>query len=287
MENENSLLRSFINMLNRETFENESFFLLYSNLTIGKSEALGLYNNFDGCLDSISFIDRAKNATEILNDATEVVYLSFDNSNLLDSGPLLINGTGANYSFTCCGKVNKGLSLCGAPSYVQISGLRRLGTDNWPYSLVVWIYPTNITGGTIVHLSVQADGTDFASTPCLPMIGFNSIGQLAINSWNGSNISIVGPVVSLLSWTHVAVTYSSNNGQRLYINGTLYDSSAEAFDFIMGGVLMTITLGSSLAGTYKCTSGPIMIGQYQGLLDEFQLYARELTEVEITILSNP
>ena len=156
---------------------------VFSALTIGTSGVLSPNNYFDGCLDSIAYFGRAKNATEVLYDATLVAYLSFDGNTLLDSGPLLINGTGKNYSYTPSGRVNDALTLSSLPSYVQISGLRRLGTVAWPYSYAVWINPIYVTNGTVMHLSSRADGSPGW---CIPILGFTLSGQIAINSRNTS-----------------------------------------------------------------------------------------------------
>lgn len=156
---------------------------MFSALTIGTTGVLFPNNYFDGCLDSIAYFGRARNATEVLDDATLIVYLSFDENTLIDSGPLLINGTGANYSYTSSGRVNDALTLSSVPSYVQVSGLRRLGTVAWPYSYAIWINPTNVTGGTVMHLSSRADGSPGW---CIPILGFTLSGQIAINSRNTS-----------------------------------------------------------------------------------------------------
>jgi hypothetical protein len=55
-----------------------------TSLTIGMILPAEL-RTFDGQIDQVSFVNRAKNNNEILDDATLVVYYSFD-SNLLDSG---------------------------------------------------------------------------------------------------------------------------------------------------------------------------------------------------------
>ncbi|CAF3658766.1 unnamed protein product [Rotaria socialis] len=254
-------------------------------LTIGTTSAQVSNNFFDGCLDSVAYVSRAKNASEVLDDATLVAYLSFDSNSLLDSGPLLINGTGTNYSYTSSGRVNAGISLSGNASYIQITGLTRIGTNSWPYTVAVWINPTKISGGTIMHLSSLIDGAQ-PNAWCLPIMGFTSMGQIAINSWNSSNVPITGSIVQVNSWTHVAATYSSSNGERLYVNGIQYGSSV-AYNFAAGGVPMTITLGSSLLGTGVCNTGTIQMGQYNGLLDEFRVYARELSAAEISALANP
>ena len=239
----------------------------FSNLIFGGRGLNSENSYFDGCLD----VNRAKNAAEILRDATLVAFLSFDSSTLIDSGPLKINGIGTNYAFTSAGRVSKALTLSTSNSYVQISGLRRLGTSGWPYSISIWVNPTSATGGTIVHLSKTTSG---ASGWAIPMIGFTSSGRIAINSWNGQSVSLTGPIIPVKKWTHIVATYSPTNGQRLYVNNALIGSST-AFTFSAGGAPMIITLGSS-----------IQTGQFYGSLDEFYVYARELTQSEISDLYN-
>jgi hypothetical protein len=254
-------------------------------LTIG-TDGVNVPNNFfDGCLDSIAYFGRAKDGTEVLNDATLVVYLPFDRNTLLDSGPLQINGTGSNYSYTSSGRVNGALTFSGSSSYVQVTGLRRIGTVDFPYTVAIWINPTSHAGGTIMHLSNQISGAGSNNASCIPIMGFTSSGQISINSWNNSNVPITGSVVSLDIWTHVAATYSSTNGERLYVNGALIGSSG-AYTFAATGVPMTITLGSSLAGTGYCVTGSIQMGQYYGSCDEFYVYARELAAWEVQALAN-
>ena len=258
----------------------------FSVLTIG-TNAIGSPNNFfDGYLDSVAYFSRAKNATEVLDDATLVANIRFDGNSLLDSGPLLINATGSNYSYTPSGRVNAALTLSGTSSYAQITGLRRFGLNGWPYTAAIWVYPTSTAGGTIMHLSSRTDGAQ-TNAWCLNIIGFTSAGQIAVNSWNGGNVPLTGPALPLNSWTHVAATYSSTNGERLYVNGIQYGASSAAYSFSAGGVPMTITLGSSLLGQGVCNTGTIQAAQYHGSMDEFRVYARELTAAQVAALANP
>ncbi|CAF3971438.1 unnamed protein product, partial [Rotaria sp. Silwood1] len=252
-------------------------------LTVGTNSVNTPNNYFDGCIDSVAYFSRAKNSTEVLYDATVVAYLPFDGNTLLDSGPLQINGTGTSYSYTSSGKVNAALTLSGSSSYIQITGLRRIGTSGWPYTVAIWIYPTSASGGTIMHLSSGTNGVGW----CIPIMGFTSAGLIAIHSWNSGSVAITGPSVSLNTWTHVAATYSSSNGERLYVNGNQYGSASGTYTFTAGGVPMTITLGNSLSGTGVCARGPIQLGQYSGSLDEFRVYARELTASEVYSIAHP
>jgi hypothetical protein len=260
------------------------YILCCSTLTIGTNGVNTPNNFFDGCLDSIAYFGMAKNSTQVLYDATVVAYLPFDFNTLLDSGPLGINGIGTNYSYTSSGRVNQALSLPGSSSYAQITGLLRFGTNSWPYSVAIWIYPTSLAGGTIMHLSTRTDGAQ-TNAWCLPIMGLSSSGQIAVNSWNGNNIALTGPVLPLNSWTHAVATYSPTDGERLYVNGTLTASSS-AYNFAAGGMPMTLTLGSSLSGTGVCNTGTIQMGRFYGSLDEFYVFARELSASEIATLVN-
>ena len=134
-----------------------------------------------------------------------------------------------------------------------------------------------------MHLSLRSDGAPTGW--CLPIMGLTSSGQIAILSWNFSNVAVTGPTVPLNSWTHVAGTYSPINGERLYVNGTLR-GSVGGYSFMAGGGPMTITLGNSLLGTGGCATGTIQMGQFYGSLDEFYVYARELTAAEVAAHAN-
>lgn len=221
-------------------------------------------------------------ATEILREATLTVALTFDNT-LVDNGPLGINATGHNYSLSELGRRNQSLSLFGNLSYVQVTGLVLFGTLGQSYSISIWINPTVITNSTIVHVSTSRDGVGL----CQPVLGFTSTGRIGVQSSNGSIISLTGPFAMANVWTHLVVTYGSTNGIRLWINGTQFGSASGRFTYLATGSPMTATLGSSLNGTGICATNLITMGQYRGYIDEFQLYSRELSASDISVLANP
>ena len=63
-------------------------------ITIGSINYPGLQLSsfWTGSIDQISYVSRAKNASEILDDATLVTYYSFDGGSFYDAGPNKING---------------------------------------------------------------------------------------------------------------------------------------------------------------------------------------------------
>jgi len=222
-------------------------------------------------------------AAEVLSDATLTVYYTFDNSSLDDSGSLHINGTGAHYAYSSSGRVNLCLSLLNNPSYVEATALVLLGTSGQSYSFSIWIKPTVITNGTIIHVSSLTTGLGW----CFPMLGFTSGGAIGVQGWNGSSVSLTGPIATANVWTHLAITYSSSNGIRFWVSGTQYGSASGPFSYAAPNAPVTVTLGSSLSGASSCPSTSIVMGQYHGYIDEFQLYSRELSAADITSLANP
>ncbi len=99
-------------------------------------------------------------------------------------------------------------------------------------------------------------------------------------------IGITGPTLPFETWTHVVTSYSAISGIRLWVSGSLVSASGP-FGYIASGEANTITLGSSLAGTSSCLTGPIRKGQFYGMMDELRVYSRELNACDIYALANP
>ena len=207
--------------------------------------------------------------------------LTFDNT-LADSGPLGINTTGTGYSYSASGQHNQGLSLFGSLSYIQATGLTLLGTADQPYSMAIWINPTVVAGGTIIHVSGSPNGMNW----CIPMLGFSNTGRIGGQSWNGNLISISGSFVAANVWTHLVLTYGPTNGIRLWVNGIQSGSGSGSFTYSAAGSPVVVTLGSSLSGTGRCATNTVTVGQYRGYMDDFQLYSRELSASDIFALAN-
>lgn len=221
-------------------------------------------------------------AAEILRDATLTVEYTFDNT-LIDNGPLGINGTGVGHSFSSTARINRSLALFNNRSYVQATGLVLLGTFSQSYSLSIWIYPTVINRGTIIHVSADISGLGW----CLPMLGFSNASAIITQSWNYGAVTVVGSTARTNVWTHLAVTYSASIGLRLWVNGTQYSSASAPFQYAAASSPVTATLGSSLNGTGLCSSGGINMGQFYCYLDQFSLYSRELSASNVFALANP
>ncbi len=237
-------------------------------------------NFFTGYIDQVLYNSRVKNASEILDDATLVAYYSFVSTiPLIDSGPNYINGSwGGGSVSTASGVINQAINFPTNGSYFQITGLVLVGISNSSLSLSLWFKITSLNGGgTIAHLSSKTIGNGW----CIGFIGLLANGKVQIQIHiNTTVIAVVGPTIPIGIWNHVVHTFSSTNGMRLYVNGTLYGSVATIY--AASGVADTLTFGNPLLGT-KCQS-LFPNQQFYGSIDEVRLYSRELTPNDISQL---
>ena len=252
------------------------------SLTFGALEVAASNSCIDGRIDQLSFTNRAKTSKEILEDATLAVYIPFDNNSTSDKGSLRINGSLVGNITFVPGRVGQAIEISnGNQSNFEVHGLVLLGTSGLPYSFSIWIRPYVQQKSTIMHFAGQADGGGY----CLSVLGLTTTSRLMATSYITNPISIVGPVVSINNWTHAAVTYSSTNGMRLYVNGALNVSSTP-FSFVSGSHPMHMFVPSPLSGV-GCVAGYNNSGPYAGAVDEFRIYSRELSAVDVAALANP
>ena len=171
------------------------------------------------------------------------------------------------------------------PSHVQASGLVYLGTDGHPFSFAIWVQPATINGGTIIHVSSGSGSTPWS----MPVLGFTSTGNVGVQgcSTTSNGMSLTGPVLSPGVWTHLAVTYDPSSQLRLWVNGTQYVASMSSFTSSTIDAPVTVTLGASPSSVGVCSSGVITTGQYSGCMDEFRLFSRELSAVDVLSLATP
>ncbi|CAF1106760.1 unnamed protein product [Adineta steineri] len=216
-------------------------------------------------IDQVSLTMRVKSASEILTDATLTTWHSFDSIPLQDSGPLGLITTTNNVTLAT-GKIQ---------SFVL------LGISNHSYSIALCVKRTSTGGGTLVHLSTQTNGQGW----CVTLLGFRSTGEIVATNWASSGKEVVGPVLPINIWTHVASTFSTMNGLRFYING-IYSAGTGVMNYGAAQQTVILTLGNPIAGG-SCNSMSIKTGIYSGYFDEFRVYSRELSVADVYTLANP
>ena len=119
------------------------------------------------------------------------------------------------------------------------------------------------------------------------MWGLTSSGAIAVNVIDATNntISAIAPSsLSLNRWTHITQTFSTTNGTRLYIDGTLVSSAVAATGRSVGPYTI---IGASPTQATSCPSGSILPGQFFGMIDEYRVFGVELTSANVCNLANP
>ncbi|CAF2055693.1 unnamed protein product [Rotaria magnacalcarata] len=223
--------------------------------------------------------------TQVLNNSGLVAWHSFDGGSHNDSSGNRLNAIQVVNVSSVAGRINEALSFYSNSSLYEIADFVQLGQTNSAYSVTLWVQPFTLSEAPLVHLSQTSIGQNW----CIDMLGFLSNGQLVCRSWAGSPMIINGSVLPINTWTHVATTYSSTIGLQLYINGALINGTP-AFSFSASGASMYLTLVNSLLGVQGGSCNTYMIahtGTFKGLIDEFRVYARQLSADDIYALANP
>ncbi len=129
--------------------------------------------------------------------------------------------------------------------YANISGLSCDGTD--------WSSSTNCTYSW--DTTQATNGTYY--------IDLNLWDESSNHTTDSSDSAFTINNTVTYSWTHVAITYSTTNGLKLYVNGQLADTN-------------------TAAGTIPTNDENIIIAQnYSGLMEELKLFADELNANEV------
>ena len=167
------------------------------------------------------------------------------------------------------------ISLNGVDQYVQVdSPFAFLGTANQPYALSAWVnVPNPGESGNIIDLSSSSDGSGW----CIPFLTIDN-GVFSATSWD----SETGPVyatdttqVQPNQWYQVITTWDPSNGLRLFVNGTLVQSTPQP-DYAASGVPMYFSAGLSDGGACSGDEGFL-----NGAVDDARLYNSVLTTSDI------
>ncbi len=121
------------------------------------------------------------------------------------------------------------------------------------------------------------------------MIGFNSTGYLTIQTLGSNGIyatSLVNGTSLLNKWTYISMTYSTMNGIRLFVNGSLSNSNNSSSDYLASGQFGTIIIGTCRQSNLCVVNQTkIVPSQFRGKIDELKIYSRELSMSEIQLMA--
>ena len=205
---------------------------------------------------------------EAIRDEAMVLYLSFDEGKGKDVEDLSGKGNDGtlegDVKWMNNGKIRNALYFDeqAQQGVVAVKASNSLAiTQN--LTMAVWVYPQSI--GDYRNVRGQADPhTYYLSIHQGKPSVWIGTGGAGGKTWNSAKSSI-----SLNKWSHVAVVYEFNKELRIYIDGEL-DQTHE----LEGEIPVSQAdhwFGNRLDGAWP----------YKGMLDEFVIYNRVLTEAEI------
>ncbi|CAF4581156.1 unnamed protein product, partial [Didymodactylos carnosus] len=207
---------------------------------------------------------------------------SFDQPNpYYDNGVNHINSTNYNSVVASSGSVNQGIRFTTTSAYFQMYSFYQFSIYNsksWTFA--IWICPTSVAAGIIVHMASSSSGCCYYQDVLFLTYGGQIATQVYCSSL-GTYPGFYGPVFSINTWTDVASTFSATNGLTLHVNGASVGSTAIS-TYQISSVPMYATLGY---GFGYCEAYVPCVG-YQGGMDEFYAYRRELSASEIYSLAS-
>ena len=179
------------------------------------------------------------------------------------------NGT-INRATPTNGKVGQALDFNGSNASVASGAVfTDLGTSNHPYSFSVWVnVDEGESDGNIIHM--------VGGGWCLPPVQIDA-GYFKGYSWPGGTTVVDTDPAEKGVWSHIVVTWDSANGQRIFVNGVLKNTTAQA-TYSASGNNNTIYAGYSPGG---CAGNQ---GFFDGKIDEVRIYNRSLTPDEASRL---
>ena len=160
-----------------------------------------------------------------------------------------------------------------------------LSSPSQSFTFALWINPRVITQpATLIQLSTER--SDVLWT--MPLLGFGSDGRIRAQLCSSTTlVPMLGLVIRPNVWTHLALTYNAPTSLALWVNGTLYSTLVFPFNYYSNvGWPIAATIGGSSSSNQTCAEDFVPMGQYFGLIDQFQVYSRVLSSDEILTLAN-
>ena len=184
------------------------------------------------------------------------------------------DGTLVNGATTAPGQVGNAFSFNGVNQYVDAPSI---GEINPVENTIDFWFNSNQHKGTVVDYGQFHAGA-------LTNLHIRNTGEFAVNLWNLGNFpNLVTPSpISLGQWHHAAYTCGPS-GMKLYFDGVLVDTHPNT-DCDGQGPRNTVIIGAHnfCIGNPSCLSAVA----FNGLVDEVEMYDRELTAAEVLAIFN-
>lgn len=283
----------------RGTTANTSFYYSNAKISIGK-RAWDDTGFFNGLIDNVKIYNYARTPAQIAwdyNRGGPVGHWRFDEcegivahdvSGNENHGTINIGATAPQTSAGTCqipgtawgngaaGRLNSAMSFDGVDDYAKVSDTTNnfdFGTGD--FTLSAWIYKPSGGKGSPGIISKNGNpGYKF---------NLNANTGLYLGIYDGSwhDYVSVTSIVKNNSWQHVAITADRDGNVGYFVNGELKDT-----DNISGTALVSLSNSSSLLIGDDNWCRADYCGQFDGLIDDVQIFNYALTPLQIKTLYN-
>ncbi len=214
------------------------------------------------------------NGTNVTIDGPDLLGLFGLNNDTLDHSRYGHNGTmmeGANCSSGIPGRLGSACRFDGIDDYINATGFTSLGVTDQPYTIMGWVNPDSLSNNmNVILLSENTQGSGYCFNP-MTVFGTN----LRAWSWNGGAVSAFSTTtLTVNTWYHFATSWDPNNGLRIYVNGILENTTAQA-TYVGSGLPMHVHIGRNSSSCVGYPAG------FNGSIDEVRLWNRSLSGAEI------
>ena len=254
-----------------------------SALAAAEKKVTELESKIAAAFESAKTTKPAETAVDLKNGL--VAYLSFEEN----KGNQLVNladtekpaKTNANNKIVS-GKIGNAIQLTGDDAVNLPKGVGNFSRDQ-PFSLALWLNaPTKLERAVVVRRSKA--WTDAASRGYELLIEDGKLSVALIHFWPGNAIGIRSVAdLPLKTWQHVTVTYDGSSrasGLKLFVDGQPAKTEVVRDHLtreIVGGGDDFVGLGQRMRDK----------GFKNGLVDEFQVFERQLSQLEAQKLAKP
>lgn len=137
-------------------------------------------------------------------------------------------------------------------------------------SIVMWVNTNQTDDEGMLWYGTEVNGDGYGGQNEIH-INIDDPGQLDFfleEDGAGSDITLNGPIIAGLGWTHVAATWDITDGCRLYVNGVEVERAAHNTN---ASSIATMRLGSAYSGNVY----------YEGMMDDVRLFDHAITVAQI------
>jgi len=192
------------------------------------------------------------------------------------------NGTAQGGLIYSAGKSGNAFNLNGTNAYVTLPNDSFSFSDDFSYS--AWVYYNNFPGGE--SYIVTATNGNAITQDYGVAFGFVS-GILRLSVANNTSVSAwTCGSFTANTWYHVAVTKKVSTAPKFYRNGVLQTTTLALGTNTLNPLYTSVLFPNSLCsiGAYRYNNGSNIYAYSNALIDEVNVYNKELTQTEITEL---